>query len=158
MIGAWEWFVRTSYASGIEVYQCRIQNHSSQHNYVSDKNALTRTMAARFIFHRLIHICQVYDASIEGGKHLRRSRVLVNKVRQTKKDLLKQLGEEYHLNIAVLNTDTTSATMFLLSSQSWRLSPAYDTKSYCRQEGYTSTYRQLQGLRYSLAFEVIAFY
>ncbi|MCL1123556.1 type II toxin-antitoxin system HipA family toxin [Shewanella surugensis] len=164
-VGAWEMLCyELALAAGVEMSPSEIRKFSSQHHTFITKR-FDRIGSKRLHLSSAMTQLQYFNNKENDGEHsegasyLEIAEFLTNRGAQTKVDLA-QLWRRIVFNIAVSNTDDHLRNHgFLLTSQGWKLSPAYDLNPIVGKQGlHLNITDTANGLDYNLAFEVIDFF
>ncbi|WP_299008192.1 type II toxin-antitoxin system HipA family toxin [uncultured Shewanella sp.] len=159
-VGIWEMLCyELALAAGVEMFSSEVRKFSSQHHTFITKR-FDRMGSKRLHFSSAMTQLQYYDGEhSDGASYLEIAEFLTNQGAQTKVDLA-QLWRRIVFNIAISNTDDHLRNHgFLLTSQGWRLSPAYDLNPIVGKQGlHLNITDTANALDYSLAFEVIDFF
>ncbi len=159
-VGAWEMVCyELALAAGIEMFPSQIQQFSTPHHTFLTKR-FDRIGNKRVHFSSAMTQLQYYDGeNSEGASYLEIAEFLSNQGSQTQTDLA-QLWRRIVFNIAVSNTDDHLRNHgFLLTSNGWKLSPAYDLNPSIGKQGLHLNITDADNtLDYRLAFEVKDFF
>lgn len=157
-IGAWEYVVyQLALAAGVNIAESRIQRFNSPyHTFLTRR--FDRKTGRRLHFSSAMTQLAYYDGDYEAS-YLELAEFLTYQGSQASIDL-EQLWRRIVFNIAVSNTDDHLRNHgFILASQGWRLSPAYDLNPVTPAQGLhlniTETDNQLE---FALAMEVIDYF
>lgn len=157
-IGAWEYVVyQLALAAGVNIAESRIQRFNSPyHTFLTRR--FDRKTGRRLHFSSAMTQLAYYDVDYEAS-YLELAEFLTYQGSQASIDL-EQLWRRIVFNIAVSNIDDHLRNHgFILASQGWRLSPAYDLNPVTPAQGLhlniTETDNQLE---FALAMEVIDYF
>lgn len=157
-IGGWEFVVhQLAIAAGVQMAECRIQRFNSPyHTFLTRR--FDRQGAKRLHFTSAMTQLGYYDGDYEAS-YLELAEFITFHGSQAQADL-EQLWRRIVFNIAVSNTDDHLRNHgFLLNSQGWQLSPAYDVNPVTPAQGLHLNITESDNrLDVELAMEVIDYF
>lgn len=157
-IGGWEFVVhQLAIAAGVQMAECRIQRFNSPyHTFLTRR--FDRQGAKRLHFTSAMTQLGYYDGDYEAS-YLELAEFITFHGSQAQADL-EQLWRRIVFNIAVSNTDDHLRNHgFLLDSQGWQLSPAYDINPVTPAQGLHLNITESDNrLDVELAMEVIDYF
>ncbi|WMP16839.1 type II toxin-antitoxin system HipA family toxin [Thiothrix lacustris] len=157
-MGGWEFVVhQLAIAAGVEMTECRIQRFNSPYHTFLTKR-FDRQGAKRLHFTSAMTQLGYYDGDYEAS-YLELAEFITFHGSQAQADL-EQLWRRIVFNIAVSNTDDHLRNHgFILDSQGWRLSPAYDVNPVTPAQGLHLNITESDNrLDVELAMEVIDYF
>lgn len=157
-IGAWEYVTwQLALDSGIQMSECRIQRFNHHYHTFLTKR-FDRQADMRLHFCSAMTQLGYYDGDYEAS-YLELAEFLTHYGAQTQKDL-EQLWRRIVFNIAVSNTDDHLRNHgFILATNGWQLSPAYDLNPVTPAHGlHLNITEDNNSLDFNLAMEIIDFF
>jgi len=159
-VGAWEMVCyELALAAGVDMFPSEIRQFSSGHHTFLTKR-FDRDGDKRLHFSSAMTQLQYYDGEqSQGASYWEIAEFISNSDAQTEADLA-QLWRRIVFNIAVSNTDDHLRNRgFLLTTNGWKLSPAYDLNPIVGKHGLHLNITDAgNALDYQLAFDVKNFF